>query len=276
MSTPKAHILRIYILRDPFTDEVRYVGITSVALEERLRGHKRAAATGERYSCRWIRLLLERGAVPLIEEVEQTTDPAREAFWIEHFRLAGCRLTNHHAGGAAGWHHDERARARIAEAGTTRYKDLTGRQFGRLTVKELHGHKPVRWLCECSCGNTSIVEASHFWNGNTQSCGCLSRDLASERARARARHGMWKTKEYLTWIEMRARCNNPRHARYNCNGAMGVQVCEQWQLSFEQFLADMGAKPTNSVLIRRDPTQGYSSGNCFWGTRSQLRSQKNR
>ncbi len=84
---------------------------------------------------------------------------------------------------------------------------------------------------------------------------------------------MWQSKEYLTWIEMRARCNNPKHPRYGCNGALGVQVCPEWQTSFEQFFADMGAKPENYVLMRKNRTQDYIPFNCVWATKSELRRQ---
>lgn len=57
--------------------------------------------------------------------------------------------------------------------------DLTGKTFGRLTVvcKYEDGQYKDRnrtfWLCECSCGNTTIVSSTNLNIGKTQSCGCL-------------------------------------------------------------------------------------------------------
>ena len=54
--------------------------------------------------------------------------------------------------------------------------DLTGQRFGKLTV--LHeaekeaGKKGVYWVCQCDCGNTTVVHGQHLRKGLTKSCGC--------------------------------------------------------------------------------------------------------
>ena len=63
-------------------------------------------------------------------------------------------------------------------------KDLTGQKFGRLTVlgyteNRLRGG--VVWRCLCSCGNTAFVISSDLTRHNTQSCGCLHREIVSAR-----------------------------------------------------------------------------------------------
>lgn len=57
-------------------------------------------------------------------------------------------------------------------------KDLTGQQFGRLTVISRAPNKGryVCWNCSCSCGNTCIVRAHDLSNNKTQSCGCLYKE----------------------------------------------------------------------------------------------------
>lgn len=64
-----------------------------------------------------------------------------------------------------------------------RFRDLTGQRFGRLTVIERaedqvsdKGKHQTMWLCECDCGNKSIVRASHLTDGRIQSCGCYRYD----------------------------------------------------------------------------------------------------
>lgn len=62
--------------------------------------------------------------------------------------------------------------------------DLTGREFGRLTVLELEGfdgHRHAMWRCECSidrggCGAICVKRSNNLLNG-TKSCGCLRREL---------------------------------------------------------------------------------------------------
>ena len=57
-----------------------------------------------------------------------------------------------------------------------RYKDLTGKKFGKWTVlKELNerysnGH--LLWLCQCECGTIRKIDRSSLTGGNSKSCGC--------------------------------------------------------------------------------------------------------
>ena len=56
--------------------------------------------------------------------------------------------------------------------------DITGKQFGRLTVSHYVGDD--RWECECECGNRVVVQTCNLNSGNTKSCGCLQRERSSE------------------------------------------------------------------------------------------------
>lgn len=71
----------------------------------------------------------------------------------------------------------------------TVHNDLSGKKFGRLTVRCIdesrRGNKKIHYLCDCECGNKDVsVEYSNLTSGTSKSCGCLSRELTSER--------MWK------------------------------------------------------------------------------------
>lgn len=56
--------------------------------------------------------------------------------------------------------------------------DLTGKQFGRLTVIKRVPPENGRtcWECRCECGNTVNVRSDCLTSGATQSCGCLTHD----------------------------------------------------------------------------------------------------
>lgn len=73
--------------------------------------------------------------------------------------------------------------------------------------------------------------------------------------------------EYTCWLSMRARCRNPKHPSYKDYGGRGISVCSRWD-SFPAFLADMGLRPANGEIERRDNNQGYCPTNCYWATRS--------
>lgn len=66
----------------------------------------------------------------------------------------------------------------------TRAEDLTGQRFGMLVVTQRandyvspQGKHHVQWMCECECGNTTIVSASSLKGGYTKSCGCLQKKV---------------------------------------------------------------------------------------------------
>ena len=58
-------------------------------------------------------------------------------------------------------------------------EDLTGRQFGWLTVlhrAENAKNGKVCWRCKCRCGNEVVVRANALKSGHVQSCGCKRHD----------------------------------------------------------------------------------------------------
>ena len=84
--------------------------------------------------------------------------------------------------------------------------NLVGETYGRLTVieeAEPHirpsGQKARRWICECECGNETIVRQAALRSGRTKSCGCLHRspkerftDLTGRKATSK------NAREYLS------------------------------------------------------------------------------
>lgn len=71
---------------------------------------------------------------------------------------------------------------------------------------------------------------------------------------------------YFTWCQMRYRCNKPTHQAYSGYGGRGITVCERWD-NFANFLDDMGERPENLTLDRKDNNKGYSPANCRWASK---------
>ena len=150
-----------------------------------------------------------------------------------------------------------------------------GDKFGRLTVVSVQPGDRTRrrrFLCQCICGNSTLVLPFHLAQGRTRSCGCL---MVQNRTKGtKFSHGesvpAIRTTEYSIWLGIRARCNNPKEPAYKWYGAKGVRVCARWD-RFEHFLADMGRRPENLSLDRINPFGNYEPGNCRWATAMEQR-----
>jgi ribosomal protein S25 len=74
---------------------------------------------------------------------------------------------------------------------------------------------------------------------------------------------------------MRVRCLNERNPAYKWYGGRGIKICARWR-SFENFLADMGPRPSlKHSLDRIDSNGDYEPSNCRWAdTKTQGRNRR--
>lgn len=152
--------------------------------------------------------------------------------------------------------------------------DLVGRKFGRLTVIALAsnasrvGNKKRGWHCRCDCGGEATVSGSNLGRC-TFSCGCIQAETRRATGAKSRTHGMRYTPEYHVWVSMLDRCRNPNNPAWSRYGGRGICVCESWY-RFENFIADMGRRPSPDLEIDRLDNDGnYEPGNCAWRTRQQ-------
>lgn len=143
-------------------------------------------------------------------------------------------------------------------------------QYERLTVtnnKVKRGkYGQILIQVRCSCGTQKYVKNFDFVNQRIASCGCLKKVRVSE---ARTTHGLYKSKEYKTWLRLKTICLNENDPSFERYGGIGIDMCPQWIESFQKFYDDMGPCPENSIITRIDPSKGFFPYNCCWLSRSE-------
>lgn len=77
--------------------------------------------------------------------------------------------------------------------------------------------------------------------------------------------GQYRSKTYRSWESMKHRCKNPKYGDFHRYGGRGITYCKEWE-SFENFLRDMGERPSGKTLDRINGDGNYEPANCRWAT----------
>ena len=138
----------------------------------------------------------------------------------------------------------------------TKYKDLTGRKFGRLTAIEVTDERKESfriWKCVCECGNISYIRSNTLLMGHTQSCGCAQKDAARRNGRSCRKPGDY----------------TERHGRYYRCMLQAERRGKQFSLSEKEFFRMItepcfycGELDGYNGVDRVDNSIGYTDSNC--------------
>lgn len=96
---------------------------------------------------------------------------------------------------------------------SSRAIDLTDRKFGKWTVlKRVSSDKPrTHWLCQCECGNESILTGGNLRSGNSNQCKNCStgfKDLTGQKI------GKWTVLKHIS---------HPSHPKWLCRCECGTE-----------------------------------------------------
>ena len=115
-----------------------------------------------------------------------------------------------------------------------KFKDLTGKKFGRLFVIKCAGtrfsgnKKRCFWECICDCGKTKDICGDKLVSGHTTSCGCRLKEINENVWKICYKHGLSNSRLSNIYYNMINRCYRKKHNAYKYYGERGIKVCDAW------------------------------------------------
>lgn len=150
----------------------------------------------------------------------------------------------------------------------SRFKDITGSKFTRLTAVSCTGEKDetgrYMWNFICDCGETYEGSSYKVTTGVVKSCGCLMREC---REGGTVTHGKSKTPAYASWLNIKSRVCDPGNRLYHIYSELGM--CEDLKADFLKLEEYLGTYPSDGKkhsVDRIDNSLGYFKGNMRWAT----------
>ena len=175
---------------------------------------------------------------------------------------------------------EHRASKCVCRVNETKYDETwIGRKFNHLTIvniihqKDGSGRNRIFFDCVCDCGNRRLVRPVFVAKGKIKCCGERCKYVKENMNPNKLDFGSVKHPLYRKLLNMKARCENPKHDSYKTYGARGIKVCDEWQgrqgfYNFFKWSIEHGWKD-GLTIDRIDPDGNYEPSNCRYITASE-------
>lgn len=132
----------IYVMKDPTSLEIRYVGKTTTTLIKRLGQHISDSYKSKNHRAYWIQSILKENKIPCIEQIDECSwdeSQSLETYYIAKYRADGYNLVNETVGG-------EGVLGRISSEETIlKHKEAARNKLEKIYQYDLDGNFIKEW-----------------------------------------------------------------------------------------------------------------------------------
>lgn len=158
-----------------------------------------------------------------------------------------------------------------------KYKNLTGKKFGKLEVIGRRGSDSrgnSMWKVKCECGFVNILRANALTKTNNPTRKCRS---CIRRTHGCARNNKDMDYLYRTWSHIKGRCRNENDASFKNYGGRGIKLFVGWNgfIPFMKYIHEnLGERPIKHSIDRINNDGDYEPGNVKWSTQEEQANNK--